>query len=254
MHYLWYVYKVIALICYISSFVVLRLAPKVFIWIPFLVRELFVYIDSITQVTKAGVPSNKVVVGVSSYGRAFGMTTPGCAGEMCTYGGPISTASPGECTLTPGYIGNAEINDLISQGLANETFCDESFSDILVYNDNQWIAYMADDNKATRTTLYTEYSMGGTSDWAIDLQSFSNSVGNAGGTLDLPECANSQYYATVDAVIADAAIPPNCVNMVRYPRDSNPVFSLVLGRNAANLHLLHSIQSAPLETLLIRLL
>ena len=67
------------------------------------------------MITKAGVPSNQVVVGVSSYGRAFEMTTPGCSDEMCTYHGPLSTAVPGECTLTPGYIGNAENDDIITK-------------------------------------------------------------------------------------------------------------------------------------------
>jgi GH18 family chitinase len=46
-------------------------------------------------IAKAGVPSNKVVVGVSSYGRSFGMMDPSCRGPMCTYAGPTSGALSG---------------------------------------------------------------------------------------------------------------------------------------------------------------
>ncbi|KAH6688814.1 hypothetical protein BKA61DRAFT_565392 [Leptodontidium sp. MPI-SDFR-AT-0119] len=138
-------------------------------------------INSLSMITKAGVPSNQVVVGVSSYGRAFEMTTAGCFGETCTYTGPDSTAAPGRCTLTPGYLGNAEIDDIIEQGLASQNFLDESYSNIVVYDDVQWVAYMDDANKAVRTQLYAAYSMGGTSDWAIDLRSFSSASSTGPG-------------------------------------------------------------------------
>lgn len=39
--------------------------------------------NSLVMVTKAGVPSHKAVVGVSSYGRSFKMSDATCRGEMC---------------------------------------------------------------------------------------------------------------------------------------------------------------------------
>lgn len=68
------------------------------------------------MVTKAGVPSNKVIVGVTSYGRSFAMAEAGCDGPQCTYLGSAgdSQASPGECTQTAGYISNAEINQIVA--------------------------------------------------------------------------------------------------------------------------------------------
>jgi len=96
------------------------------------------------------VPSNKVIVGVTSYGRSFEMTTPGCTGEMCTFTGPLSGAAIGPCTQTAGYIADAEINAIISAGGNIEMFIDDTLSNILVYDSIQWVAYMDDTNKLER--------------------------------------------------------------------------------------------------------
>lgn len=55
------------------------------------------------MITKAGVPTYMITVGVSSYGRSFKMTESGCTGPMCTFVGPDSAAALGECTQTAGY-------------------------------------------------------------------------------------------------------------------------------------------------------
>jgi chitinase len=127
-------------------------------------------INALSMITKAGVPATKVIVGVSSYGRSFKMTTPGCVGEMCTYEGPDSQATPGKCTGTAGYLGNGEIQDIILAGGNVQTFMDASDSSILVYDDLQWVSYMNDTVKNARSTLYKALTLGGTSDWAVDLQ------------------------------------------------------------------------------------
>jgi hypothetical protein len=88
-------------------------------------------------VTKAGVPTNKIFVGESSYGRSFHMAQAGCTGPACKYTGSRthSDATEGKCTKTAGYISNAEIDEIISSGGNVQTFHDaDSDSDILVYN------------------------------------------------------------------------------------------------------------------------
>ncbi|KAJ2562260.1 hypothetical protein IW140_006453, partial [Coemansia sp. RSA 1813] len=51
-------------------------------------------IDSLVMITKAGVPSNKILVGIGSYGRSFRQTDPNCSEPTCTFTGPESGATP----------------------------------------------------------------------------------------------------------------------------------------------------------------
>ncbi|KAI8266412.1 hypothetical protein K4K58_010009 [Colletotrichum sp. SAR11_239] len=124
---------------------------------------------ALTMITKAGVPSNKVLVGVSSYGRSFQMVDPSCTGPNCQFTGDRATsyARKGRCTQTGGYIANAELSEI-----GGRTWTDaESNSKIMVDGD-LWVSYMDNDLKESRTQLYKRYNMGGTIDWAVDLVKF----------------------------------------------------------------------------------
>lgn len=138
---------------------------------------------SLSMITKAGVPSNKIITGITSYGRGFEMTEPGCTGPLCTYTGPESGATPGRCTDTAGYLANAEIYEIIANDdSANAMFDAASQSNILVYDTTQWVAYMNESTKATRSLYYKLLNMGGTTDWAVDLQEFRYGEGSSRGT------------------------------------------------------------------------
>lgn len=75
----------------------------------------------------------------------------------------------GRCTDTSGYISNAEIEDIFFFGKVNKQWTDAR-SNIFVYNDTEWVAYMNDATKADQATLYASYNFAGTSDRAVDLQ------------------------------------------------------------------------------------
>lgn len=144
-------------------------------------------LNALSMITKAGVPSNIIAVGVSSYGRSFKMTKAGCWTSQCTYTGPDSGAAPGSCTNTSGCISNYEINKIISQDSSVQVHFDhDSYSNIIVYNDTQWVAFMNDSNKASRKLVYPSLNFLGIADWAVDLLS-------EGDRLDLPSSVETIY-------------------------------------------------------------
>ncbi|KAH8892262.1 killer toxin alpha/beta [Thozetella sp. PMI_491] len=174
---------------------------------------------ALSMITKAGVPTNKITVGVSSYGRSFKMTQPGCSGPMCPYAGPESQAAPGQCTVTPGYISNAEIESLVFLAdSSTQVIWDEaSSSDILVYNGDEWVAYMSDNTKKIRVDTYRSLGFAGTVDWAVDLQNFGDFDGDPAGeeggdepiTSPLTPCTDT--YGSIEALDAAASkIPMHC--------------------------------------------
>lgn len=128
---------------------------------------------ALSMMTKAGMPSNKIAVGITSYGRSFKMAEEGCYTEMCLFTGSKmhSNAAPGMCTDEPGYIADAEILDMREHYLTHVKE-DELLADTIVYNKTEYVSYMGPENKLARQLIYNFYNLGGTSDWAIDLQSF----------------------------------------------------------------------------------
>ena len=90
--------------------------------------------SALSMITKAGVSSNQIAIGVASYARSFQMSEAGCYGPNCTSTGPDSGTVEGPCTDTAGYISNAEL-----AGIAKEedvyTYVDiTSNSNIMVWN------------------------------------------------------------------------------------------------------------------------
>ncbi|KAK1826535.1 hypothetical protein QBC39DRAFT_396776 [Podospora conica] len=141
--------------------------------------------QGLALITKAGVPGSKVVVGVTSYGRSFNMAQAGCWGPGCAYTGTRleSHATPGRCTGTGGYLADAEIAEIISGGthakrdsgrVVTKFLDTSSNSDILVYDNTQWVAYMSESTKRVRTQLYASLGFAGTTDWASDLQTWND--------------------------------------------------------------------------------
>ncbi|KFY07990.1 hypothetical protein V492_06644 [Pseudogymnoascus sp. VKM F-4246] len=150
--------------------------------------------DALSMITKAGAPSNKVVVGVTSYGRSFKMATAGCDSENCLFTGSprLSNAAVGRCTDTAGYISNAEIDEIILKG--NVKQWKKEGSDFLVYNNTEWVAYMADDTKKVRAAFYDSFNFAGTTDWAVDLQTFQDGSGDDGYDDDYEPPVNLEFW------------------------------------------------------------
>lgn len=151
---------------------------------------------ALAMITKAQVQTKKLMVGVSSYGRSFEMAEPGCTGPTCKYTG--NGASKGRCTDTSGYLANAEINEILDNNdNSAHSYDEKSDSDILVYNDNQWTAYMTDETRNRRLDKYSGMNMGGSVEWSIDLQKFLPSmVPGPGIFLPLPEDMDIEEFCS----------------------------------------------------------
>jgi chitinase len=121
-------------------------------------------VDALSMITKAGVPSAIVVVGVISYGHAFKMNNPGCVNEMCTYAGPASQAPPGNVQERLAMLRNKRFMTLSTPGLMFSRTTTPVFQNILVYNIDQRVVYVDSNNKAQRTSLYKQYNLGSTTD------------------------------------------------------------------------------------------
>ncbi|KAL2835332.1 hypothetical protein BJY01DRAFT_252754 [Aspergillus pseudoustus] len=70
---------------------------------------------ALSMITKAGVPTNKIFVGESSYGQSFMISEKCCTGLYCFFEEDWlnSPAAKGKCTDTGGYMSNAEIDDIL---------------------------------------------------------------------------------------------------------------------------------------------
>ncbi|KAJ5662800.1 hypothetical protein N7507_003531 [Penicillium longicatenatum] len=180
---------------------------------------------TLAMVTKAGLPSIKVVPGLALYGRSFEMTDKDCKGPECTFVGKESGATKGLCTDTAGYLSNIEINDLIAQANGDDNYNDitineqyEDEGDILIYNDNQWVSYLTPDNYKARQQWYDDLHFGGSVDWAVDLNRTygNNGTGDEatiGDDWDYTPCPNIwfPYLEGLQAAQDGGAIPDHCV-------------------------------------------
>ncbi|KAG7287400.1 hypothetical protein NEMBOFW57_006911 [Staphylotrichum longicolle] len=174
--------------------------------------------DALSMITKAGAPSNKVLVGVSSYGRSFKMAQAGCDSESCLFTGDNrnSQAAKGRCTKTSGYISNAEINEIIAAGKVTKSYTKEG-SNIMVYDNTEWVAWMDDEMKGKRAAFYDSYNFLGTTDWAIDLQDWWDGSGSVTDDNEdklvyeeLSPCTGS--YTTLQQLVdRKGSIPAHCL-------------------------------------------
>eukprot|EP01133_Synstelium_polycarpum_P016622 gene16622-19747_t len=165
-------------------------------------------VESLTLITNAGVPSNKVLMGLGSYGRSFQQVDPSCSGPMCKFTG--AGATPGRCTQTRGYLGLGEIEEIIKNGsVRNQVYDAQSDSMIMTYNSNDWIAYTDQEIMMKRITLAKSMNLAGTVEWAIDLQSGTTIPGEAytpiamAVNFDSPPCSHDSSKSIQE--IADSA-------------------------------------------------
>ena len=124
-----------------------------------------------------------------------------------TFTGPDSGATPGKCTDTAGYISNWEIQQILdTPGNNAMQYYSEVAGDIMVYDSTQWISYMTTETYNSRLEWVQGLSMGGTSDWAMDLETSYYGNGTEVGTGSGVVYIDPSVLTNPDATIA--CIPP----------------------------------------------
>ncbi|CAF2912024.1 unnamed protein product [Rotaria sp. Silwood2] len=138
-------------------------------------------IKEITDVLKLflrdGVNTNKLVLGLGYYGRSFTLADPSCTKVGCKFKGSNNTNSiiiystificfkepgkPGPCTKTGGVLAWFEIEDIISKNELTPTFNQDSMSKILVWDNDQWVAYDDEETLAMRRKYAAENCLKG---------------------------------------------------------------------------------------------
>ena len=138
-------------------------------------------IESINMLMKAGVPSNKILMGLGFYGRSFAQEDPSCyTPGSCKFKNPGKvipeidnyevTATPGECTKAGGTLAYFEIA-VIKMTPANiryqKTFEKEAMV-VMAYNQNDWVSFDDETTIKIKIDKANEMCLGGTVAWSID--------------------------------------------------------------------------------------
>jgi chitinase len=117
-----------------------------------------------------GVPPEKIVLGMATYGRDYQEAEGTAVGSMSK-----GNAPPGRCTGAPGMLSYFEIKELIDAGKVKPGW-DETAQVPYAYGDKSklWISY--DDPKSFEKKLdfIDQKGLGGAMFWALDMDDFKN--------------------------------------------------------------------------------
>ncbi|MGE9293661.1 MAG: glycosyl hydrolase family 18 protein, partial [Puniceicoccales bacterium] len=127
--------------------------------------------DTITGYLAAGVPANKLVLGVPAYGYGWQGVTNEAAFSSA------SGVGPGTLSVEPGFYDYRTVADLVAANPANEKW-DEAAQASYYYDGNIWIGY--DSPRALRRKLdyVAEKNLGGVMFWEASTDVRSNGAAN----------------------------------------------------------------------------
>lgn len=125
---------------------------------------------SVEAYLKAGVPKDKLVLGMPTYGRSF----KGVKGPE-PYSATEGAGIPGYCTGSEGFLAIYEINQLAGTGRFKSLW-DEKTGTPYLYNasTSDWISYDDVRSIQLKTDYLEEQDLAGAMFWAIDLDDFRN--------------------------------------------------------------------------------
>lgn len=130
----------------------------------------FYVAKAVDEWLEGGVPPEKLVLGMPTYGRSFGGVEDPRPASKATGSGP-----KGRCTGEPGFLAYYEINDLIESG-KYKTYWDDVSNTPYAYDasSKSWITYDDLRSISLKVDLIDKKNLAGGMFWAIDLDDFQN--------------------------------------------------------------------------------
>lgn len=125
---------------------------------------------AVDQWLAGGIPSEKLVLGMPTYGRSFANVDDPRPAGAAKGAGP-----KGRCTGENGFLSYYEVNDLIESG-QYKTYWDPVSSTPYAYDEKgkNWITYDDLRSISIKVDYIEEKNLGGGMFWAIDLDDFNN--------------------------------------------------------------------------------
>ena len=146
--------------------------------------------ETVEAYLKANIPSEKIVLGLATYGRSYTVK-----GDADGFGKPFSSAGPaGEATQTPGVLAYFEIVKRLSNGELDVKEWDEPTLTPYAYSTSTglWVTYDNTKSLSYKVSYLIQEELGGAMVWAIDMDDFSQGsplMSKIKETLDNPSSA-----------------------------------------------------------------
>ncbi|KAH2731791.1 hypothetical protein KXW10_003000, partial [Aspergillus fumigatus] len=125
---------------------------------------------NLTEITNAldllwrnDIDSEKVVLGLAFYARAFTASNPGCLEPGCLFD---SGANAGKCSHEVGILLNSEIMEIMEDGGLESKLDEDAAVKILTYDTNQWLTYDDGETFKLKTDFARSQCLGGVMVWA----------------------------------------------------------------------------------------
>jgi len=132
--------------------------------------ELHLNVDWVTAyMVSQGMPKDKLVLGIPTYGRSFTLTDASNHG----LGAPATKGVKGRYTGEAGFLSYYEICDMIKAG-AQVYDIEGQHAKYLVHN-NQWVGYENVDTVKAKACYAKQHDFGGVMFWALPLDDFGGS-------------------------------------------------------------------------------
>ncbi|KAJ5501720.1 Glycoside hydrolase superfamily [Penicillium expansum] len=161
---------------------------------------------------RAGVDSNKVVMGQGWYGRSFTLADPSCntPNGICKFPSTNGGGNPGPCSKASGILDYQEITDIITKNSLTPVHDKTAGVKWITWDTNQWVSYDDADTFAQKRDFASSRCLGGMMVWAMDQvdQTASKGFGGASGAAGITVTPDQQ--ANANQATADQAATGSC--------------------------------------------